>query len=229
MQQMQLSMGRTLKMPENVSLLQNPKMGRPQPPNLNQTRRGRLLFIGYVGVIRHHPYWLAQCDCGNYTLTRGRGISNSCGCATIEALKNTRLDYCHTPEFTAYRMAKHRCQCPTFHAYARYGGRGIEFRFTSFEEFYAELGDKPTPQHSIDRIDNNGHYEVGNVRWATPLEQMGNRNTTAFLTYQNETLPLTHWASKMNLKISTLRERLRRGWGIEKALTEPVQPYQYKI
>jgi len=79
-----------------------------------------------------------------------------------------------TPEYQAYWNAISRCkgQQPGAH---RYAGRGIEFRFTSFAEFFAEVGHKSSPRHSLDRIDNNGHYEKGNVRWATPSEQMSNR------------------------------------------------------
>jgi hypothetical protein len=83
----------------------------------------------------------------------------------------------HTPEHRAYIGAKRRCSDPNVDLFKYYGGRGIEFRFASFEEFYAELGDKPEPKHlySIDRFPNNGNYEPGNVRWATSEQQNNNR------------------------------------------------------
>jgi hypothetical protein len=74
-----------------------------------------------------------------------------------------------------YNDARKRCENQNCPIYSYYGGRGIEFRFTSFEEFYEELGSKPDPTYSLDRIDNNGHYEVGNVRWASKSEQVANR------------------------------------------------------
>lgn len=80
-----------------------------------------------------------------------------------------------TSEYMAYHNAKMRCTNPKAQGYVDYGGRGIEFRFKSFEDFFAALGTKPTPQHSLDRWpENNGHYEVGNLRWATPTEQLRN-------------------------------------------------------
>jgi hypothetical protein len=80
------------------------------------------------------------------------------------------------PERLAYRNAKHRCENRANVRYKHYGGRGIEFRFKSFDEFFTELGPRPTPKHSVDRFPNNdGHYEPGNVRWATPKEQRANQ------------------------------------------------------
>lgn len=77
-----------------------------------------------------------------------------------------------TPEYQAYLSAKKRClNLEDKH----YGGRGIEFRFKSFAEFFAELGPRPSPQHSLDRKNNDGNYEPGNCRWATKSEQMKNR------------------------------------------------------
>jgi len=85
-----------------------------------------------------------------------------------------------TPEYQAYNNAKQRCENPKNDHYLDYGGRGIEFRFGRFEDFLAEVGLKPTPKHSLDRKNNNGHYEVGNLRWATKLEQVRNtRNDRA--------------------------------------------------
>ena len=82
----------------------------------------------------------------------------------------------HTPEYHAYWSALERCRNPKNKRWYSHGGRGIEFRFKSFSEFYKELGNRTTPDHSLDRIDNNGHYEVGNVRWATFGEQQSNKN-----------------------------------------------------
>ena len=84
-----------------------------------------------------------------------------------------------TPELAAYCGAIVRCTKPKALRWKHYGGRGIEFRFKSFAEFFAELGPKPKPKHlySLDRFPNNdGHYEKGNVRWATAQEQNSNRN-----------------------------------------------------
>jgi hypothetical protein len=80
-----------------------------------------------------------------------------------------------SPEYRTYYGAKARCTNPNGPGWEYYGGRGIEFRFTSYEQFLAELGRKPGPEYSLDRIDVNGHYEPGNVRWAAPTEQVHNR------------------------------------------------------
>lgn len=80
-----------------------------------------------------------------------------------------------TPEYRSYSGAKQRCTNPKAKRYQDYGGRGIEFRFTSFKEFITHVGLKPTPRHSLDRNNNDGHYEPGNVKWATPSEQNKNQ------------------------------------------------------
>jgi len=80
-----------------------------------------------------------------------------------------------TPEYNAFYHARSRCRYPQDANFALYGGRGIEFRFDCFDEFMDAVGPRPTPKHSLDRIDNNGHYERGNVRWATQSEQCRNR------------------------------------------------------
>jgi hypothetical protein len=78
-------------------------------------------------------------------------------------------------EYVTFRGAMNRCSNPKIKNYAEYGGRGIKFLFTSFEQFLAEVGPKPSPRHSIDRINNDGNYEPGNIRWATRQEQIANR------------------------------------------------------
>lgn len=88
---------------------------------------------------------------------------------------NLRHGMTGTPEFGAWHNAKDRCTRRTHWQYASYGGRGIKFLFDSFEQFFAELGPRPSQHHSVDRKNNDGHYEPGNVRWATRCEQQANR------------------------------------------------------
>lgn len=81
-------------------------------------------------------------------------------------------------EYYAYQSARKRCTNPKLSNWPFYGGRGIEFRFSNFEEFIAALGPKPSPLHTLDRIHNDGHYEGGNVRWATRRENCHNRRNS---------------------------------------------------
>ena len=80
-----------------------------------------------------------------------------------------------TPEYTAFQGASQRCSNQRGEKYPQYGGRGVQFLYKSFEEFLNDVGLRPTPKHSLDRKDNNGHYESGNCRWATKSEQGKNR------------------------------------------------------
>jgi hypothetical protein len=86
-----------------------------------------------------------------------------------------KLNHSESPTHRSYRAAKARCTNPNNNRYYRYGGRGIKFRFKSFTEFLAELGIRPEGM-SLDRINPDGHYEPGNVRWANVLQQRWNRS-----------------------------------------------------
>ena len=99
-------------------------------------------------------------------------------------MKTTPKTYCThgqakggsiSPTLSAYYSAKRRCNNPNSLSYKWYGGRGIRCKFTSFDEFFACVGKRPSKRHSLDRIDNNGHYEKGNVQWATKKAQVKNR------------------------------------------------------
>ena len=79
------------------------------------------------------------------------------------------------PERRAFTSAKYRCNNPKAPNYRLYGGRGIEMRYQSFEDFILDVGLRPSAKHSLDRINNAGHYEIGNCRWATKSQQASNR------------------------------------------------------
>jgi hypothetical protein len=134
--------------------------------------------------------WTCQCDCGGtVTVLAGHlssGHTQSCGCLhpEVTSARNFKHGLTGTPELYAYWSAKNRCENPDHPSYRRYGGRGIKFQFASFEEFITEVGPRPSGTdkkgaalYSIDRINNDGHYENGNLRWATKSQQM--KNSTA--------------------------------------------------
>lgn len=144
---------------------------------------GRITIIIPYNLTNKHLIVKGICSCGKEwqgTLNSlKKGNTNSCGCYALELIKNNDYNKTHgmkgTPEYTAYQQAKNRATNIKDKDWRYYGGRGIEFRFNSFEEFFREVGFKPTYLHSIDRINNNGHYEIGNIRWATKKEQILNR------------------------------------------------------
>lgn len=116
-------------------------------------------------------------------------------------------------EYNSYRAAKYRCSSPNGSDWKYYGGRGIQFRFNSFTEFLNHLGLKFSPDLTLERINVNGHYEKGNVRWATRKEQSNNcryRTTSRFLTIKGETLTLSEWSKKTGVKKTTINMRLNQ-------------------
>lgn len=128
-----------------------------------------------------NAYYLFACDCGTQKEIQGSSVTGgvvvSCGCVWKKHIRTHAITHnlCYSPEYAAYQNAQQRCKSTQPHVWRNYGGRGIGFSFTSFEQWYNELGLKPTPKHSVDRIDNNRGYEPNNVRWATRHEQSLNR------------------------------------------------------
>ncbi len=173
-------------------------------------------------------YWLCRCRCGADTiadtasLTSGR--KRSCGCLKSEVMiaRNFKHGATDTPEHLVWKDMKRRCLAEDRPQYKNYGGRGVKVckRWCdSFTVFLADVGVRPSPKHSIERIDNDGDYEPGNVRWATRREQSRNKRTSRLITFQGETLCLKDWAMKFGIRDDTLRYRLKAGWSMKRALT----------
>lgn len=150
-----------------------------------EERFGRLLVMGKTKHCRRAAY-VCRCDCGRIvTILRYnliRGFTRSCGCLhrdrTVEAsLKHGHtVGYTRTPEYRAWMSMKRRCLYPGHDSYNYYRKIRIAPEYLkSFERFLADLGTRPSPQHSIDRIDNAKGYEPGNIRWATREMQQQNR------------------------------------------------------
>lgn len=211
-------------MPEyKFTIGQYPEKINPRVKILTGQRFGKLLVIGFGGIDACDlALWHCVCDCGNGITVRGshlrRGTRNSCDCLH----KSTHgTKYRNTPERDAFSYARSRCNNQNHREYPRYGARGIECRFESFEEFLTELGPRPEGPYSLDRIDNDGHYEKGNVQWATKAQQDINKRTNRHLTAFGVTKCLSEWESAPHSHRGRVATRLANKWCVECAVSLP--------
>ena len=191
-------------------------------------RFGRWLVLGR-GTKRNH--WVCRCDCGterqvmSCNLTAGK--SSSCGCTHAAANARRCATHGHAarerqaPEYKIWLGMRSRCQVKTNKAYRLYGARGItvcERWRHDFAAFLADMGPRPSSQHSIDRIDNDGDYEPGNCRWATVMEQANNKRGLRLISHHGKTRTLSSWAREIGVNPSTLSERIEKR-GVTAALS----------
>ena len=173
--------------------------------------------------------WLCRCDCGKGSTVRGTlllsGHTVSCGCYHRETFTNTKHGKRKSRIYRIWGAIKTRCYNPKATNFKAYGGRGVkicdEWR-NDFKTFYEwAMAHGYTDDLTIDRIDVNGNYEPSNCRWATRKEQDQNKRGVKSLTFQCKTHTLREWADITGIHPSAIKERLKRGWSIEKALTTP--------
>lgn len=128
----------------------------------------------------------------------------------------------YQPEYRIWMNMRRRCSDPRnqgFHSYTNRAKVCPEWE-TSFDQFFADMGSRPTPNHSLDRVNNEGDYEPGNVRWATAKEQARNTSKTRFVTAQGQTKPLTQWAEELGISAPALEYRLKH-WDADTAVSRP--------
>lgn len=126
-------------------------------------------------------------------------------------------------EYLAWLGMRARCNRRSHRSFVFYGARGISVCDAwsgDFQAFLRDMGPKPSPRHTLERIDNNGHYSPENCRWATPAEQARNRRNSSLLTLRGRTQPMVDWATESGVPRTTIRERLNRGWALERAVFE---------
>lgn len=198
-----------------------------QMVDLTGRRFGRLTVLSFARCRgtsgRSHIVWQCQCDCGEMKQTRANnllsGDTNSCGCLVKEgcATKHGMARKINrSPEYKIWCSMKDRCGNPKNKHFNRYGGRGVRVCdewINDFERFYADLGSRPSPKHSLDRRDNDGNYEPNNCRWATGSEQAKNRppskKPSRMIRFNG--VALADRAQELGISPTTVLRRFKRG------------------
>ena len=191
---------------------------------------GRLWIVKYIGARgNHRSFFLCVCDCGNLFEVAWSAIQSggtqSCGCLNMEmcAQRPRTHGLRKSSEYAIWQQILNRCRNSNLRNFSSYGGRGIRVceRWLKFENFYADMGPRPTPQHSIDRIDNDGNYEPDNCRWSTRKEQCRNTRRNRLVTFRGETMCIAELCERLSLENDKVRQRLNRGWSIERIVATP--------
>tara|TARA_Y100000310_G_C20455594_1_gene702889 strand:- start:116 stop:745 length:630 start_codon:yes stop_codon:yes gene_type:complete len=168
---------------------------------------------------RKHMF-VAECDCGETRTVLGSylraGRSRDCGCGRIETMSMLRRTHGmrRSPEYLAWEGMRLRCR-PSDPARKHYFDRGISVCSEwqeSFVAFYEHIGSHPGAGYSLDRIDNDGNYEPGNVRWATIIEQANNKTTSRFIVVDGESMTIANAARKTGVNATLIHSRLGRNW-----------------
>lgn len=199
------------------------------PTKRNQNRRGKKYLVSLDIVGKKFGKWtvlskeringvsklLVECDCGRTKkwvrsdyITCGRS-ENCMKCKTVTHGESGRKI---TTEYCSWQQIKNRCLNPNSDVYHLYGGMGIKVHepwVNSYENFLADVGRAPSRKHTMDRINPNGNYEPGNVRWATTKEQGRNKRNTIIVVYRGETKPLITWCEELGLNHMSVYNQLR--------------------
>jgi hypothetical protein len=125
---------------------------------------------------------------------------------------------------SSWHNMRSRCNNPKASGYQNYGGKGIQVcdRWNTFEDFLVDMGERPGPEYSIERIDLNKNYCPSNCKWATRTEQNRNRSMCIYLTINNKCQTIKEWALEMGIKRQTIERRLKLGWSQYDAVMQPV-------
>jgi hypothetical protein len=174
--------------------------------------------------------FMCRCDCGKKYVVMGDNLRNgtsvwcmSCS-SKIKGTKHNTHGMTYTRVFKIWAGMVQRCTKPYHIAYKSYGAKGVKVCpewENSFEVFLKDMGEPPTEDHQIDRINNNGNYEPGNCRWASRKVQQNNRSNNVLITFKGETHSIAEWSKLVGIGETTLHWRMKAGWSHEKVLSTP--------
>jgi hypothetical protein len=195
-------------------------------------KSGRLSVLGYAGRRGGKQSWCCLCVCGCEFVARWdhirSGATSSCGCRNTEMLSSRKTHgeasrRSPTPEYAAWKSAKQRCTNESVSGYKNYGGRGIRFLLGDYQTFLRRMGRRPSEVHSLDRIDCNGNYEYGNIRWATQSEQANNKTTCRVIVINGVAKNMSQWCVDFGVNFSSAFRRLNAGWCNECTFAIPMR------
>lgn len=200
----------------------------------------RYVVEEFVGTdSRGKAMWRCRCDCGNIRVVSGSGLttghSKSCGCYAADLNRNLKTKHGMSGSrlYDVWSAMKARCNRPNNKDYRHYGGRGIRYHpdFETFEGFLRGIPDGYGDKMELDRIDSDGDYVPGNLRWATRIEQMNNTSRTAQLEHPvtGERVSYAQLGREVGMSISSIRQRVSRGSTLEEAISKPVRRPASKI
>ena len=176
--------------------------------------------------------WMCICDCGARKEICGKHLRNgktrSCGCYRAENTSEmfTKHGMSGSRIYTIWVGMKDRCTNANSVEYEQYGGRGIFVceEWQTFEPFYEwAMANGYCDDLTIDRIDNSGNYEPSNCRWSTYSEQANNTSRNHVLRFNGEAHTIREWENILGVRPNTVRNRIWKGWTVERALTAPVR------
>jgi hypothetical protein len=190
-----------------------------------------LTYLSDAGANAHQKkLWRLRCECGAETTAVAAqvrsGRTKSCGClkAFRRSQGNPKHGGRHHPLYATWCNMKARCDNPASSSYHNYGGRGITYcaRWADFPSFLADVGEKPFAEASLDRINNDGNYEPGNVRWANRSTQRRNsRGRLVPVEIGGETRLLNEWCEVYGISVKAVHRRINCGMSVKEALTAP--------
>lgn len=195
--------------------------------DLTNKRFGRLFVEQLSSRPGIHRSWHCLCDCGvekdilGYHLRTGH--TQSCGCLNREVI--TTHGQSKTLTYQVWNNMKNRCQNPDHPRYKDWGGRGITVcdKWQAYEGFFEDMGERPSQDLSIDRIDNDLGYYKENCQWGTEEIQSWNRRSNKLLEYNGIQETYHYWEEQSGIPARLIGLRIRRGWSPERALTTPIQ------
>jgi hypothetical protein len=176
--------------------------------------------------------WSCKCACGRKTIMTGvllrSGQVKGCGCMVGVHLKKHHWfegNIKDHPLHSVWQAMKSRCKYKSTRGFKYWGGKGVRVAVRwqkSFRAFVNDVGLPPNDgrRYTLERKDGSGDYTPGNVKWATYREQAQNKSNNRMLTFRGKTMCLMQWAREMNIPRDRLNQRIRKGWSVERALTE---------
>jgi len=187
---------------------------------------GRLNVISFSHFKNKHLYYVCKCDCGTDIILLLsnviKGNTKSCGCLKreINIKKNTTHGLSKTKLYKSWKDIVKRCENEKCKSYENYGGRGIlicdEWRnnYATFHEYISKLENFGMSDYTLDRINNNGNYEPGNVRWATKIEQNSNTRNNRYIEINGITKTLSQWCRDIGISNKNINKKLKT-YGID--------------